>query len=52
MNKPALFAALLVAVLVVFRLLFFGSQLANMKGPVIPESWRRWLHGERNSSAK
>jgi len=52
MNKPALITALFVVVLVGVRLLFFGSQLANWKGPVIPKSWQRWLHGERNSPAK
>jgi hypothetical protein len=52
MNKPALITALLVVVLVGVRLLFFGSQLANWKGPVIPKSWQRWLHGEHNSPAK
>jgi|HubBroStandDraft_2_1064218.scaffolds.fasta_scaffold18537_3 hypothetical protein len=48
MNKPALITALLAVVLVSFRLLFFGSQMAAWKESVVPKSWRHWLLGEHN----
>jgi hypothetical protein len=57
MNRPTLIASaltiLFVLGLVVYRLLWAGSQVASAAGlgrlPKLPKSWRRWLFGEHNN---
>jgi hypothetical protein len=60
MDKSTLIATCstvaLVLGLVLLRLLFGASQLAAGvglgRGPRLPESWRRWLFGERKNPSR
>lgn len=58
MNTPVLIAigiGVFVALAIILRLLFAGSQVAGATAlgrlPQLPKSWRHWLLGERDHTA-